>query len=380
MTTKIRKPAIKIVQGKHTLYATTFTIADFLRGDEFYRVDQLDVADATVGGYQRLLDERRAKALAKDLVNAAVNDEMVLPTSILLATAGEVAYNGTTKEISFSTDPKEGTCPFNVVDGQHRIEGLRQFATEVPDMAGFPVAVNIATGLNTPQQMLQFVTVNTKQRTVDKGLVKHITARFTGMEGFETLPYLPSWLEREVEKGADKLATDIVAYLSDEADSPWCGKITRVNASRERGHTVKEYAFANSVISHILSANNPLSRKEPDMRNKILKNYWRAVDSLFVAGGNTVVYKTTGINFFHLVSAVVIGRCDDLKDYRVETIKSIFQKAHEELGAAGYMYPEWWESGNEASGMNRGGIAQCASELSKAVEASSVVSGKGIQI
>lgn len=378
----IRKPAIKIAQGKHTLYAASFTISDFQRGESFYRVEKLDAEAKDGTGFQRILDERRAKALAKDLTSAAEKGEAFLPTSILLATEGDVGYDDATKEIVFSTDPKKGVCPFDVVDGQHRIEGLRQFAKQNPDMSEFAVAVNIAVRLNDAQKMLQFLTVNTKQKKVDTGLAQHITARFEKMQGFQTLPYLPPWLRREVDKGTDSLAADIVAYLSDERDSPWRGKIGRVNIPKDKQHTLQEHSFIKSVKAQILSANNPLSRKPAETRNKILKNYWCAIEGLFVSGNtNTVVFKTSGVNFFHFVSSAVIGRCDDLKDYRVETIKGIFQKAHEDIGDdAVYMHPEWWVAGGPASGMNRGSIEKSASTLSRAITAASIVSDGGIKL
>ena len=117
------------------------------------------------------------------------------------------------------------------------------------------------------------------------------------------------------------------------------------------------------------------------MRNKILKNYWCAIEDIFVGGNtNTVVFKTSGVNFFHFVSSSVIGQCDDRKDYRVETIKAIFRKAHEEIGDAGYMLPEWWVAGGQASGMNRGSIEKSAATLSRAITAISIASGDGIKL
>lgn len=379
----IRKPAIKVMQGKHTLYAASFTISDFQRGGSFYRVEKLDAESKDGAGFQRILDDKRAKALGKDLTNAAEKGEAFLPTSILLATEGDVDYDDVAKEIVFSTDPEKGICPFDVVDGQHRIEGLRQFAEQTPGMSEFSVAVNIAVRLNDAQKMLQFLTVNTKQKTVDTGLAQHITARFENMKGFQTLPYLPPWLQRQVDKGADllSLSADIVSYLSNEQDSPWYGKIGRVNVPKSKQHPIQEHAFIKSLKVHVLSANNPLSRKPAETRNRMLKNYWCAVASFFVSGdGGTVVFKSTGIEFFHFVSAKVIGRCDDLKDYRVETIVDIFQQARDELGTEGYMYPGWWQTGQGASSLNRGGIAQLASELSGVIEALSIDSGEGIKL
>ncbi len=377
----IRKPAVKIAQGKHTLFATSFTVADFLRGEKFYRVDKLDTEDYT--GYQRVLDEARAKSLAQDLNKASGKGEAFLPTSILLATAGNIGYNESSKEISFSVDPAENVCPFLVVDGQHRIEGLRQFSQQNPAAKNFPVAVNIATELDDAQQMLQFLVVNAKQRAVDKGLVQHIISRFTKMKGFTKIPYLPSWVDRATEKGTDAQAVDIVSYLNRESDSPWCGKIKRADdEKRLPEHTINEYPFVKSIKARILSAGNLLARiEDAEKRNKILKNYWIAVNSLFVDGdGNTVVYKTNGLIFFHLVSSEVVARCADLKNFHVETIQAIFRHAHEQDTLAEFMQPGWWQAGEGASKINRAGIDERASAFVKMIRASSTVSGDDFDV
>ncbi|MGI9338766.1 MAG: DGQHR domain-containing protein [Gammaproteobacteria bacterium] len=377
----IRKPAIKIVQGAHTLYATTFTIADFQR-DSLYRVNQLDTDSSE--GYQRFLDEKRAKALGKDLSRAAKHDEAFLPTSILLATKGEVEYDDAAREISFSTASSSLVCPFLVVDGQHRIEGLRQFAAENPGKSVFPVAVNIITGMSMPQQMLQFLIVNAKQRAVNPALQQHIIKQFTEMLDGE-IPYLPDWVARATGKRTDKLAIDIASHLIKH--NPWQGKVRRADDEKKApGHTINEISLNRSIKEHVLSDNNPLSDEEPEIRNKILVNYWLAIESVFVApeagaeNVDTVVYKSIGTKFFHLVSAVVIERCNNLQDYRVEAIKDIFQRARERMADQQYMYPAWWIAGAGASGMNNLAITQKSSQLSKTIRSLPIVSGGEIKI
>ena len=49
----IRRPAIRINQGRRTLFLTSFTVGDFMTHG-FYQVDHLDVHEGT--GMQRLLN------------------------------------------------------------------------------------------------------------------------------------------------------------------------------------------------------------------------------------------------------------------------------------------------------------------------------------
>lgn len=207
---EVRRPAIKIQQGRRTLFLTSFTVKDFLAGD-FYRVDHLDVQGTT--GMQRLLNDSRARSFGKDVVDADKRDEAFLPTSVFLATEGIIGYDEQNKELYFDSDPARGVCPLDVVDGQHRLEGLKLAAEKSEHLLDFPISVVIAHRMGETEKMLQFVTVNTKQKAVDKGVVQHITARFTQMLDVEHLPYLPDWLRREVEKGGDDRGLRIIKRL-----------------------------------------------------------------------------------------------------------------------------------------------------------------------
>lgn len=377
MTDIICKPAIKIAQGKRVLYATSFTVADFLLRKEFYRVDHLAPdEDGDNEGFQRILDESRAKALAKDLSSAYKQDEAILPTSVLLATAGKIDYDEAARQISFSAAPNAGVCPFSVVDGQHRIAGLCEFAAQNPEdpkIKNFPVFVSIISGIDNAEQSLQFLIVNAKQRAVDKGLQRRLIRKFTNKYKVDALPYLPAWVKRAVEGGADKKAGDIVLFLSQEKESPWRGRIILTNTPKRRGEKrtgISETSFARSVQVYLLAANNPLARMDSEWRNKIIMNYWNAVVSLFVEGDeDTVVFKTNGVNFFHMVSGAVLYRAADVGNYKPETIKDIFQKARKTAPEADFMHPGWWRAGTGpgrgASKMNQAGVSECATAFYK---------------
>src|SRR5207237_7539405 len=119
--------------------------------------------------------------------------------------------------------------PFSVVDGQHRIEGLKMAAEKAPALLSFEVPVNIAVSLSKLAQMCHFLIVNTTQKSVDKGVEQRIYARLTDAVEFEDVPKLPKWIQRIVETGDDEQALNIVDYLNDTEASPWRGKISMAN-------------------------------------------------------------------------------------------------------------------------------------------------------
>lgn len=80
---ELERPAARIQQGNLILYATSLRVQD-LRQPNFFKIDTLDPEEGT--GYQRILNETRAKRLADYLLEGHKALEAFLPTSIFLAT------------------------------------------------------------------------------------------------------------------------------------------------------------------------------------------------------------------------------------------------------------------------------------------------------
>ncbi len=125
MTKLISRPAALVRQGNLKLYTTSLRVADLLT-DNFYTIERLDPENSSDKGYQRLLNKGRAKKLADYLVDGQENQDAFLPTSVLLATDKDINFDVSNNTITIDV---EKICPFSVVDGQHRIEGLK-LATE----------------------------------------------------------------------------------------------------------------------------------------------------------------------------------------------------------------------------------------------------------
>jgi hypothetical protein len=116
--------------------------------------------------------------------------------------------------------------PFSVVDGQHRLEGLKMAAQKDDRVLDFEVPVNIAINLPTIAQMCHFLIVNTTQKSVDKSVEQQIIARLTNaLDVEEDLPSLPKWILRTVQKGEVEKAIRYASYLNETEDSPWFEKI-----------------------------------------------------------------------------------------------------------------------------------------------------------
>lgn len=383
---EVRKRAVKILQGRRTLFLAFFSVRDFCR-ENFYQVDRLDVHEGK--GMQRLLNQTRAKSFGKDILGADKEDEAFLPTSVLLTTDGRVSYDEERKEIFFDTDPFAKICPFDVVDGQHRIEGLKVAAQKNERLWDFPVAAVIAHDMSFPEKMLQFVTINTKQLPVDKGVIQHAIARFTNMVGVEPLPYLPQWIRRQIEAGDDDRALRIAQRLNGEKDSPWYGRIRFASDDkRHPRHTILQVPFVKSIKRHLLAKNHPLPQLAPDedKQIRILINYWTAVEKIFIAPNpitdaatKSVVFKSNGLEFFHSISAPIFNHLAKTRTYTSDAIEKCIESAHEHLpeDVIEVMSPVFWQTGNMASGMNAAYVGELAAKFSNAL---AQVSGDNVKL
>lgn len=371
----ITRPAALVRQGSLRLYATSLQVRD-LRRPNFYTINKLD-PDDTGPGYQRLLNEGRAKRLADYLLDGQAEKDAFLPTSIFLATNKNILFDSSTNTITFDVNE---IGPFNVVDGQHRIAGLVLAAEKNSEMLEFEIPVNIAVNLDEISQMCHFLIVNTTQKSVDRAIEQQIVARLTKMIGLEKTPTMPRWIRRQVEKGEDARALAVANHLNIDPASPWFGKIRMANDDDDEGATINQKSFITSLRRHIFSANNPLSNPVWDgNRPMILLNYWKAVAELLVDGSETptVIFKTNGVELFHAVSPTVFTHLATKQDFKKDTIKGLFERGFENLPPEhiGMSHPEWWHRGGEASGLNRGAIGKIANALSLAINVQDNASG-----
>jgi hypothetical protein len=112
--------------------------------------------------------------------------------------------------------------------------------------------------------------------------------------------------------------------------------------------TINQKSFVKSLKQFVFAANHPLSGPDWDTaRNKILRNYWNAVAELLIdreSERDSVLFKTIGVDLFHLVSATVFARLMERKNFQIDSIKALLVKGFKNLtgDSAGIGHAEWW--------------------------------------
>jgi DGQHR domain-containing protein len=367
---KLTLAAARVQQGGLTLYASSIRVKDVLAKD-FYNVETLDPDDGSDNGYQRLLNKARAKKLADYIIKGQDTKDAFLPTSVFLATDKAIPFNAANNTIEIDT---AAVGPFSVVDGQHRLEGLRMAAEKDARVLDFEIPVNFAMKLSKLEQMCHFLIVNTTQKSVDKSVEQRIFARLTEALVVEDLPSLPRWILTTVEKGEVEKAVKYVDYLNQTNDSPWFGKIEMANSESESS-TINQKSFVKAIVKYVLTANNPLTvLKDFEKEKKIFLNYWKAIQNILDDGNSAVLYKYNGVELFCKFSIPFFMKLQDKGSFTVKTMEDLLRACFDNVEGdyAGVGHPEWWAKGSKASFLNAGAINVVAQEMSKALHKTSM--------
>jgi DGQHR domain-containing protein len=151
------KRAFVVTQGKHRFFSLV------LPSDLLAQTCTVEPrAENPIDGFQRLLDERRARSIAR-YIDAGFG---TVPGAVVLSaqTRAHLAYEEDEGALSFRNDPRA----FLIIDGQHRVFGFKLAKSSVN------VPVVIYDKLTRAQECRLFMDINTKQRPVPNELLLDI--------------------------------------------------------------------------------------------------------------------------------------------------------------------------------------------------------------
>lgn len=366
---KITVRATKARQGSLTLYTTSIQVSDLVKPN-FYSVETLDPTDSSDNGYQRVLNETRARRLADYLILGLESQDSFLPTSVFLATSQDLIYDDHSGFLTIDTDV---SGPFSVVDGQHRLEGLRLAAEKDSRLLNFEMPVNIAVKLPHLHQMCHFLIVNSTQKSVDKSVEQRIMSRLTAAVDVEDIPSLPRWIRKIVDRGEVDHAIKIVDYLNSNVESPWHDKVSLPNTVSS-GAKIKQHSFVKSITKYVLTPSNPLSAfQDTEKEKKIFLNYWTAISNILDDGDDSVIYKYNGVELFCRFSTPFFMKCQDKGSFTVSTMAALLKQCFDNLEGeyAGVGHREWWAKGSFASNINSSAIGNIYQALAISLNKSS---------
>lgn len=251
-TTSIELPCIKISQPLGDFYIASISSKELCEITDFdvrRMIKERDIE--TYLGIQRPVSEKRVKEIG-EYVNTL---DACFPTSVILAVDGSCArYDADRSKLILSNyiEPEKFEDKIHyrqiakVLDGQHRIEGLKSYAQKEP----FDINVSIFVDMDIENQAYIFSTVNLAQTKVNKSLVYDL-------------------YDLAKTRSPQKTCHNIAVGLDKHKDSPLFQRIKRLGVSTEGrfNETITQATFVQSLIPYL--SNNPQKDRDLFLRRRL---------------------------------------------------------------------------------------------------------------
>lgn len=202
----VKSPCFKVTQEKHEFLVTKLP-ALILTKISYASVLNIDTEP---GAVQRMLNQNRI-----DEIKSFVLDDGDCPASVVLNWKDSKLLNVRDGTLSFTPASRMA----QQLDGQHRVEGLREAIAVNPKVANMEIPVVIYQELDTTACADIFLTINSKQKPVARSVV-------TDLFGVAS-----SYI---IDVGGER-ARDIADLLNTREDSPYKDLVKYANMSRSPG-------------------------------------------------------------------------------------------------------------------------------------------------
>lgn len=290
-------------------------------------------------GYQRPPERSRITRIGKYLI--AGEGGGLFPTAVLLAARTPLDYDRREGKVRVTSD-----SPLQIVDGQHRLAGLRYAIVEKDATALGDYSIPFVI-METPDritEMKQFLIVNGTAKQVRTDLVNMIlTATYADVER-GNIPRKDIW---------KIVVSNVVDRLAKSEDSPWYEKI---GLPGDAGKGTTKPIRATSLITSLRPVYMWLKDAsglfdsvrsiddEIDLMYDIVVAYWQAIQDVvpdaFSEPTEFVIQKTPGVFSLHLLLRRLLGDMyRGRRNFDRETFRE-FVVDHPEITS-----PDFWRRG-----------------------------------
>jgi DNA sulfur modification protein DndB len=196
-----------------------------------------------------------------------------------------------------------------IIDGQHRVAGLKSAIEDNHDIANYEIPVAIYEGLDTANSARIFISINTEQRPAPKSLV------------FDLYGVTSS----DLMDPAALRASDIVSFLGSEGQA-YFGWIKLPNQDRQRGGVALSTAV--TAIKPLVASKGLLEQvriTELEVQKVIFGNYFGALRSSYDRKwddrNNAFIYASGFIGAIEFFRSHLFDYCKGKGSFEVSTIR-----------------------------------------------------------
>jgi|SRR5580704_4180783 DGQHR domain-containing protein len=299
-------PALLGMQNGVRVFTGVMEAKDLISVTSVDHFDSKLLTEDPKQGYQRPPERSRITKIGAHLIKSIVHGEGhsggIFPTAVVLAARSPLKFQGGKVGI---------TEPLQVIDGQHRIAGLRYAIEEkgTDELKDFPITFVIIEVADRIVEMNQFTIINGTAKSVRTDLVNSILTATAAKRGDSAVAEKDRW----------KVAvTRVVERLDKEPTSPWHNLIVMPDEAGSPTSTGGKIVRATSFMSSLGPVHGWLKEfqfldKCPDLNSEagvvydVVAAYWRALKQVapvpFAAPDDYVIQKTPGLFSLHKLLA-----------------------------------------------------------------------------
>lgn len=257
------------------------------------------------GAVQRILNVRRIADIKKFTLN--VGD---YPSSVILNwTNDDNPLQRDNNMLSFFNIPYSA----QIIDGQHRIEGIKSAINEKDEIKEIEIPVAIYENLSTKECADIFLSINTEQKPVARSLVFDL---YKVASDYITDP-------------ATVRARDIAVCINEQDESPYYGKVKFPGSHPKKG---------GITLSTLVTAIKPLVEEKGDfekigfneleMQKQAILNFLIAIQRKYKDNWekkeNIFQYAAGFRGAIDFLRLKIIPYCKEKKSFKIETIEQVF--------------------------------------------------------
>jgi DGQHR domain-containing protein len=303
----IDRPAILANQGGKSFILTALTATEVTGATYVARRG----IDTEPGSVQRVLNRRRIAGIRDFILEGGS-----FPNAVILNWRKEPYpdVSNNSLSIEFSANSAQ------VIDGQHRIEALREAIDKDPSLGDLQVPTSIFINLGDQECADIFLAINTEQKPVPPSLVVDLF----GISSRTSL-----------DPAADR-ARDIAFNLNENERSPYEGMIKLPGERRRKGGIALSTAVA--AIKPLVEPKGDFEQRgisELEIQSAAILNFFLALESLYGAEWdstkNAFLFAagfTGAMDFFR---SRMLAYCQDRKDFQVKTIADSLSELTDDL-------------------------------------------------
>ncbi len=298
---------LKVTGGSVPFYLCKIKGVDLIRMSYVARRGQSEEE----GAVQRILNTRRISSISRFLLDGGF-----FPTNIIL-NVFDTQFISIRKKVLVISDDEHIA---QVLDGQHRIAGLREAVKIKPQIGEIEFPCLISVGLTTEQCARIFISINTEQKSVPKSLIYDLY-------GLVNVPNRDLSLDR---------GYDIAVALNEDKDSPFYSFIKFPGINRYK---------TGIQLSTFIDKLRPLVRRDGEfdkykittlaIQVKILKNYFDAYkyyyDKKWIEASNPFLYASGYSAAIEVLCSNILPLCYAAKDYSQDKFKSLISLSQNSL-------------------------------------------------